>query len=128
MPHLVNLLLAASLGLLAQTSELVKLIPLGQVDPAELRRILAVQCGPYFTLAPTDARGGGFLNLAIEREGSSTQIVSVLLGAGRLRWCDECDQPTATVTRADNSYRVDLTMSRDQWKVSPCLRNVKAAK
>lgn len=112
----------------SQTSADVKVVPLGQVNNAQLRTMARGVCGPYFTMAQTDRDGLGFLNLAVDDGSGEVRVVSVLLGAVQLHDCKTCEQPSATLTGDASSYRVDLSLTKEQYDLSPCLKRLKFRK
>ncbi|HEX8031697.1 MAG TPA: hypothetical protein VF491_24690 [Vicinamibacterales bacterium] len=112
----------------------LKIVALGQLDNPLLRQMAPVQCGPYFTFSPTDARGGGFLAFAIDTSmpgdpsglGREIKVVSALVGAVRGQWCEKCDAPEV---RGDgSSSQLELAISKNQWDLAPCLRHLKFSK
>lgn len=103
------------------------LIPIGQLDGSAMRQMMATTCGPYLTLTVTDATGGGLLHLALSQEGGA-RVVTVPLGAVRIRWCDKCQPPEVVISGDDAAIQVELEMSQSDWKMSPCLRNTKRGK
>jgi hypothetical protein len=111
----------------AQTPHPMKVVPIGQLNGPILRQMAGVFCGPFFTIAPTDAGGGGLVNLAVETAGEVT-VVTLHVKAIQVKFCDSCEVPLFSQSRNDSSVRGDLTISHDQWKISPCLKAAKVAK
>lgn len=111
----------------AQEASRVQLVPLGQVDGPLLRQMAGTTCGPYLTVTITDAGGGGLLHLAVSQD-AIVKVITVPLGAVRVRPCETCQPPQVQVSGDDSSLQVELGMSNGDWKLSPCLRNAKRAK
>ena len=121
------LLCLATVSIPAQTPT-AKIIPLGQLDGPRLREIAGAFCGPFFTMTPIDANGGGFLHLAVSSSPPEITIVTFPVKAIHVRWCESCDAPTFAQSGDDASVRAQLSISREQWKASPCLRSAKVEK
>jgi hypothetical protein len=116
-----------------QTSTTVKLVTLGQLDGPRLRQMAPYMCGPYFTFAPTDRRGGGMVYFGVTSldsdddtlQPSSPEVVGFNAGAIRPRLCDTCDAPRADRQIGGASEVVNLAISARDFKLSTCLRRLK---
>ena len=117
----VVVLCLAPLPVAAQTPGAMKVVPIGQLRGPILRQMAAVFCGPFFTMSPTDAHGGGLVNLAVETDEDVT-VVTLHVKAIHVKFCDSCELPLFKQTGNETSVRGDLTISHDQWKISPCLK------
>src|SRR6478736_2601557 len=113
--------------LAAQTPTAMKVVPIGQLNGPILRQMTATFCGPFFTLIPTDTNGGGFINLAVETP-EDVEVVSFPVKAIHVKFCDSCAAPQFKQSGDESSIRGELTISHDQWKISPCLKSAKASK
>jgi len=118
---LVAVLCLAPLPVAAQTPDAMTVVPIGQLTGPILRQMSAVFCGPFFTMAPTDAHGGGLVNLAVETDEDVT-VVTLHVKTIHVKFCDSCELPLFKQTGNETSVRGDLTISHDQWKISPCLK------
>jgi hypothetical protein len=123
----VLVLCLAPLPAAAQTPTGMKVVPIGQLNGPILRQMTATFCGPFFTMVPTDASGGGFVNLAIETP-EDVEVVSFPVKAIYVKFCDSCEAPQFKQSGDDNSIRGELTISHDQLKISPCLKSAKVPK
>jgi hypothetical protein len=92
-----------------------------------LRQMSAVSCGPFFTIVPTDATGGGMVKLAVDTT-ADVAVVSFPVRAIRVKLCDTCQAPLFKQSGDESSVRGDLTISREHWKLSPCLKPAKVSK
>jgi hypothetical protein len=134
MPRLLSLLgvAIACCGIAsphAQESSTLRLVPIGQLDTTQLRRMQAPLCGPYFTITPTDSSGGGLLHLAVTNDDTDVRVVTVPVGAVKRTRCESCQPPRITAMADDEStVRMDVALTEDDWKMSPCLRRNKLAK
>ena len=117
----VVVLCLAPLPVAAQTPDAMKVVPIGQLNGPILRQMSAVFCGPFFTMSPTDAHGGGLVNLAVET-GDDVTVVTLHVKAIHVKFCDGCALPLFKQSGNESSVRGDLTISHDQWKISPCLK------
>jgi len=117
----VVVLCLAPLPVAAQTPGAMKVVPIGQLRGPILRQMAAVFCGPFFTMSPTDAHGGGLVNLAVETDEDVT-VVTLHVKTIHVKFCDSCELPLFKQTGNETSVRGDLTISHDQWKISPCLK------
>ena len=124
---LVAVLCLAPLPVAAQTPDAMKVVPIGQLNGPILRQMSAVFCGPFFTMSPTDAHGGGLVNLAVET-GDDVTVVTLHVKAIHVKFCDKCELPLFKQTGNESSLRGDLTISHDQWRISPCLKAAKVSK
>jgi len=106
----------------------MKVIPIGQLSGPVLRRMAATSCGPFFTLSPTDAHGGGLLNLAVQTPDDQVAVVTMHIKAVRVKYCDSCDTPLFTSSGDESSARGDLAISQELRKLSPCLKSAKVTK
>ena len=114
--------------LAAQTTAATKVVPIGQLNGAVLRQMAAAFCGPYFTMLHTDANGGGWLNLVVDRTPDDMAVVTFPVKAIQVKFCDSCEAPLFKQSGDESSVRGDLTISREQWKLSPCLKSAKLSK
>ena len=124
---LVVVLCLAPSPLAAQTPNTMKVVPIGQLSAPILRQMKAVSCGPFFTIVPTDANGGGLVHLAV---GTSEDVAVITLHvkAIHVKFCDSCEVPLFKQSGNETSVRGDLTISHDHWKLSPCLKSAKVSK
>ena len=106
----------------------MKVIPIGQLSGPILRQMAATSCGPFFTLSPTDAKGGGLLNLAVQTADEQVAVVTMHVKAVRVRLCDSCETPLFTTSGDESSAHGDLSISQELRKLSPCLKSAKVAK
>jgi hypothetical protein len=105
----------------------MKVVPIGQLNGPILRQMTATFCGPFFTMIPTDAGGGGLVHLAVGTP-EDVEVVTFPVKAIHVKFCDSCEAPEFTQSGNDNSIRGDLTISHDQLRISPCLKSAKIAK
>lgn len=118
----------APLSVAAQTPTAMKVVPIGQLNGSILRQMAAVFCGPFFTIAPTDANGGGLVNLAVDAAENVEVVVTLPVKSIHVTFCDSCEAPLFKQSGNETSVRGDLTISHEQWKVSPCLKAAKVSK
>ena len=110
-----------------RTPAALKVVPLGQLSGPMLRQMMATSCGPFFTMVPTDANGGGLVNLAVDTS-EDMAVVSIPVKAIHVSFCDTCEAPLFKQSGNESSIRADLTISHDHWKMSPCLKSAKISK
>jgi hypothetical protein len=122
----------SSLTASEQTSATVRIVPLGQLDGPRFRELAPNQCGPYFTIAPTDRKGGGFVFFgfrgAEEIDDDPTDDIRVAgfhSFAIRARLCPDCETPKAEREVNGTSEWINLSISSRDLKLSRCLRRVK---
>ena len=113
--------------LAAQTPTTMKVVPIGQLNGAILRQMRAVSCGPFFTIVPTDANGGGLVHLAVDTS-ENVAVVTLHVKAIQVKFCDSCEVPLFKQSGNETSVRGELTISHDHWKLSPCLKSAKVLK
>jgi hypothetical protein len=123
----VVVLCLAPLPVAAQTPNAMRVVPIGQLRGSILRQMSAVFCGPFFTISPTDANGGGLVNLAVETS-EDVEVLTISVKAIHVKFCDSCELPLFKLSGSETSVRGDLTISHDQWKISPCLKAAKVSK
>jgi hypothetical protein len=123
----VAVLSLAPLPVAAQTPHAMKVVPIGQLHGPILRQMTAVSCGPFFTIAPTDANGGGLVKLAIEMP-EDVKVLMISAKAIHVTFCDSCEAPLFKQSGNETSVRGDLMISRAHWKLSPCLKSAKVSK
>jgi len=116
---LLALLIFLCVPVAAQT---LRIIPIGQLDSAAMRQMPPMHCGPYFTFSPTDAVGGGMVYFGVATE-PVTQVIAVPVGSIQARVCESCQEPQVDITGTGTSIRVEMQLSKQQWKMSPCLRH-----
>ena len=127
LPLVFAVLVCLPVSSLAQSSVFSKVMPIGQLDAPTVRQMRAVSCGPFFTMTPTDAGGGGMVNLAIESATAEVAIITLPVKAIHVKWCDTCETPQFAASGNESTVRGDLTISREQWKLSPCLKLAKVS-
>lgn len=127
LPLVFGPVLCLAASALAQAPS-AKIVPLGQLDGPQMRQISGASCGPYFTMTPTDASGGGIVHLAVAQSPTETAIVNFPVKAIHVKWCESCDTPQFSASGDESSMRADLSISRDHWKLSPCLKSAKVDK
>ena len=117
----------APLPVAAQTPDAMKVVPIGQLLGPTLRQMSAVSCGPFFTIAPTDANGGGLVKLAVETPGDA-KVLMLSVKAIHVKFCDSCETPLFKQSGNETSVRGDLMISHAHWKLSPCLKSAQVSK
>ena len=76
----------------------------------------------------TDARGGGLVNLAIQASPDSVEAVTVPVKAIEVKWCPNCATPQFELQGSETTIHGTLTISKEHWQMSPCLKAAKRAK
>jgi hypothetical protein len=124
----VAVLFLAPLPVAAQTPAALKVVAIGQLHGPLLRQMMnGVSCGPFFTIAPTDANGGGLVNLAVETQ-LDVEVVTLSVKAIHVKFCDSCEAPLFRLSGNETSVRGDLMISHAHWQISPCLKAAKVSK
>jgi hypothetical protein len=114
-----------------QTSPTVRIVAIGQLDGPRLRELAPRGCGPYFTVAPTDRKGGGIVYFGFRQiddrgdDPMGIQVASFSTASIRARPCPECAGPTAERQVENESAWINLSISRRDLKLSPCLSKIK---
>jgi len=124
---LFAVLCLAPLPAAAQTPTEMKVVAIGQLDGPTLRQMTASMCGPFFTLTPLDAQGGGLLNLVVGTTPDDRAVVTLHVKAIHVTFCDSCDVPLFKQSGDESSVRGDLRISRHHWNLSPCLKSAKVS-
>ena len=122
------LLCLAPLSVAAQSSTAMKVVAIGEIDSPILRQMSGSMCGPFFTLLPLDAHGGGFLNLVVDAPPEGKSLVRFLVKAIQVTLCESCDAPLFKQSGDDSYVRGELTISPDHLKLSPCLKSAKVSR
>lgn len=124
---LVVLLRLTTLSVTAQSSPEMKVMAIGQLNGSILRQMAGAYCGPFFTIVPIDAGGGGLVNLAVDT-GEEVAVVTLHVKSIHVKVCDHCDVALFKQSGDASSVRGDLTISKDHLKLSPCLKQAKMTK
>ena len=113
-----------------QKSPSVIVVPLGQLDGPRLRQMPRQTCGPYFTFAPTDRRGGGTVYFGFRRldtvadadQLNAVEVGGFANGSIRPRICPTCTAPIADRETRGTSEWITLSISAQDLQLSPCLK------
>jgi len=127
LPVLFVLVVGFTVRAAAQSPAAMNVVPIGQLDGPIMRQMSAAPCGPFFTIIATDAGGGGIVKLAVQTP-QDVQVTSLPVKAIQVKFCDSCGAPQFKKSVDESSVRGELMISRDQWKVSQCLKSAKVAK
>jgi hypothetical protein len=127
---IVALALSSTSPAQPQTSPTVRIVAIGQLDGPRLRQLAPVSCGPYFTFAPT-GQGSGIVYFGYRPSGdldddpTNTQVARFSTAAILARLCRDCAAPTAEWLVEEQSESMNLSISAQDLKLSPCLSKVK---
>jgi hypothetical protein len=130
-PALRVLLCLAPLVIEANTSMHMRVVPLGSLDGPTLRAMSATACGPFFTFIPLDADGGGLVKMVLDAaqdDQRHTVLTNLHVKSIQVKFCESCDAPLFKPSGDESSLRGELTISREHWKLSPCLKSAKVSK
>jgi len=113
-----------------QKSASVIVVPLGQLDGPRLRQMPPQTCGPYFTFAPTDKRGGGMVYFGFRPvdaaadtgQPTAVEVGGFATGTIRPRICPGCTAPIADRETRGTSEWITLSISAQDLQLSPCLK------
>ena len=133
MSYLLSLYVVVALiaGLaVEQKAASVIVVPLGQLDGPRLRQMPPQTCGPYFTFAPTDRRGGGMVYFGFRRletvadtgQPNAVEVGGFATGSIRPRICPACTAPIADRETRGSSEWITLSISAQDLQLSPCIK------